>query len=66
MIAAVLMGVGAAVWLAGELAAVLSGRRLGEPTTFYVRLFERRYLPVRILVGVFVVWLFAHFEFNAP
>lgn len=66
MIAAVLMGAGAVVWLIGELIAVLSRRRLGEPTTWYVRLAERRFWPVRVLVAAVLVWLFGHFELGVP
>lgn len=64
MLAAVLMGVGAAVWLVGELAAVLTHGQAGEPTTYWVRHFQRRWPWFRLVMWVFLAWLAGHFEFG--
>lgn len=63
MIAAIGMGVGAAVWLVFELYAVFSGE---HPTTWYVRTYQKKWIVVRILVILFLVWLGLHFEAGLP
>lgn len=63
MIAAVLMGVGAAVWLAGELYAVFAHE---TPTTGYVRMFQKRWPIIRVLMVAFLAWLAVHFELGVP
>ena len=60
--AELLMGVGAAVWLIGELGAVLLGKRFGEPTTWYVRHFQEKWPVVRVIVVAGLVILGLHFE----
>ena len=63
MTAAIVMGVGAALWLAGELYAVFSGE---HPTTWYVRTYQKRWIAVRILIIALVAWLGLHFEAGVP
>lgn len=64
MTSAILMGAGAAVWLAGELLAVI-GRR-DHPTTWYVRLAQKRHWWVRLIVVAGLAWLYGHFEMGWP
>lgn len=64
--AEILMGAGALIWLVGELAAVLGGRAFGEPTTWYVRRFQKRFIVFHIVMVAFLVWLGLHFEAGLP
>ena len=57
-----LMGLGSALWIAGELYAVAKGE---DTTTSYVRRFMRVGLLGwiwRILIGGFTTWLWLHFN----
>ena len=60
--AEVLMVAGALIWLVGELGAVFLGKRFGEPTTWWVRHWQREWPIVRVIVVVFLLGLVAHFE----
>lgn len=62
MIEEILMGLGAALWIAGELFAAKKGE---DTTTSYVRRFMRAGKVgwlVRAGIAVFTTWLFLHFN----
>ena len=68
MIAAIGMGLGAAVWLVFELWAAFGGDPAEHPTTYYVRkAIDSRYgWAVRVLIAAGLLWAFLHFEANLP
>ena len=61
MTAAVLMGIGAFLWLAGELYAVF---RDETTTTAYIRHFQHKWPWFRLAMWIFLAWLVGHFEFS--
>lgn len=64
MIEEILMGLGAAIWIAGELYAARKGE---DTTTSYVRRFMRASKVgwlARAGAALFTVWLFLHFNFG--
>jgi hypothetical protein len=60
MIPVILMIVGGTLWLAGELWGVFSKRSM-DTTSEWVWWAEARMPILRVVVGVFVLSLFAHF-----
>lgn len=54
----ILMGLGAMLWIAGELWAVVKDE---DTTTSYVRRFSKKWALIRFGVFIFVSWLWVHF-----
>lgn len=63
MIAAILMGLGAVVWAAGEVYAVKRGK---GTTTGYVRWYARRGFLARASIVALAAWFAGHMVLNWP
>lgn len=64
ILANVLMLVGGLGWLAGELYGVFRKGKGRDTTSEWVWWLEAKLPIARVLVGVFVISLFGHFEFG--